>query len=407
MAVAKIGEITYDTLASAVTAANAASGEAVIELISDIELAQNLTITGNVTISGAHIINRTTAYVKTLFTVKAGGVLTLDGGLVLDCGNEWTFDMDVYNEALASGTRVSDIYTILASEEGGVVATARVFTVAGTLNLNNCMIRNHYSTNQGLITTSTGATVNLNGVHIAHCANATNSGCVVEASAANIHVNINDGTLIDGNHSGNNHGQFRIYSGAVLTMNGGTIQNTTGCNANGVVVGLYGEGSTFIMNSGSIINNTGVIGANNGRNASIYVHRKATMIMNGGLISYNVGYGSGGIDAPYTTATNGSTLTINGGSVICNVSVSGQEYQDIRGGEAVTITGGTFTQDVSAWCAEDFAAVQLADGTWGVKTTLFQAFACVDGVVHKADMYACVSGRIYKVSGIQTRLDLN
>lgn len=407
MAVAKIGEVTYETLADAVSAANSAGGQTTIELISDIELAQNLTISGDVTIRGAYVINRIATYVKTLFTVKAGGTLTLDGGLVLDCGNEWSFDMDGFNAASSSGTRVTDSYAFLTSEDGGVIATAYVFSVTGTLNLNNVTIQNHYSTTQGLISTLSGATINLNAAHIYHCTNATSSGLVATASTTKIYIYVNEGTIIENNHVGNNHGLFRLYSGSVLIMNGGIIRNTTGINSNGVVVGLYGAGSTFIMNDGVITNNIGIYGASNGRNASIYVHQKATMIMNGGSISYNTGYGSGGIDAPYTTATNGSTVTINGGSVTHNYSVMSQDYIDIRGGTALTITGGTFTQDVSQWCTEDYAAVKLPDGTWGVKTTLFQAYACVDGVVYEADMYVCMNGIICKVDGIQSCLDLN
>lgn len=407
MAVAKIGEITYETLAEAITVANSTEDGAIIELVSDIDLTQNLTISGNVTISGAYTINRTTAYVKTLFTVKAGGVLTLDDGLILDCGNEWTFNMDGYNEASSTGTKVADYYAFLASEEGGVVATAYVFSVTGTLNLNKVTIRNHYSATQGLISTSSGATINLNSVHIHHCTNATNSGLIVTASASRIYIYVNDGTIIENNHVGNNHGLFRLYSGSVLTMNGGIIRNTTGINSNGVVIGLYGAGSTFIMNDGIITNNTGICGANNGRNASIYVHQKATLIMNGGSISYNTGYGSGGIDAPYTVVGNGSTVTINGGSVTHNYSVANQDYIDIRGGEAITITGGTFTQDVSQWCVDGYGVVQLPDGTWGVKTTLFEAYVCVDGKIYKADLYVCKNKTIYKVKWIQSRLDLN
>lgn len=407
MAVAKIGDSTYDTLAEAVTAANAIDNGATIELISDIALGQKLTVTKNITIVGEYTINRTTSYVGTLFTVNSGKTLTLDGGLVFDCCNNWTIDMDRYNSALMTGERVSDVYVFLTPADGGVVATARVFSVAGTLNLNNVTIKNHYSTNQGLIATSNGATINLNGCHITHCASAKGSGLIVDASGSSIRVNINDGTLIDANFAGNNHGLFKMYSGAVTTMNGGTIQNTTGCNANGVVIGLYGTGSTFIMNGGVITNNSAAAGASNSRNASIYVHRNATLIMNDGLISYNTGYGSGGIDAPYTTAGSASTVTINGGSIVHNVSIAGQDYADIRGSTQITITGGTFTQDVSQWCADDFGAVLLPDGTWCVKTTLFQAYVCVDGAIYKADMYTCMNGIIYKVDGIQSRLDLN
>ena len=67
MSVAKIGEVTYDTLAAAIAAAD---DGAVVELISDVELAQNINITKNITITGSYTINRTTSYVATLFTIK-------------------------------------------------------------------------------------------------------------------------------------------------------------------------------------------------------------------------------------------------------------------------------------------------------------------------------------------------
>ena len=409
MAVAKIGDTTYDTLSAAITAANATSGSVIIDLIDNIVLASNLTIQNNITIQGNYTMSRTTSYIGTLFTIKANKVLTLDGGIVLECGNNWTMDMEIYNNALYSAIQLSSYTDFFTPEDGGVSVTAPVFNTTGTLNLNNITIRNHFGVSQRLVTANSGAKINLNGAQILHCAIGNNSGLVVDAANSTIQVTINEGTLIDDCFVGNNHGLFKMYSGAKTTMNGGVISNIRGYNSNGVVIGLYGTGSTFTMNGGSITHVCGIMSASNGRNAPIYVHRNGVFIMNGGTIAYNMGTSCGGIDAPYTTDGYTSTVTINNGVVAYN-QVTIPTYAnncDIRGNDKVYITGGTYTQDVSRWCTEDYAAVQLSDGTWGVKTTLFQAYACMDGIIYKADMYVCKNGVIYKVDGIQSRLVLN
>lgn len=409
MAVAKIGDITYDTLSAAIAAANATSGSVIIDLIDNIVLASNLTIQNNITIQGNYTMSRTTSYIGTLFTIKANKVLTLDGGIILECGNNWTMDMEIYNNALYSAIQLSSYTDFFTPEDGGVSVTAPVFSTTGTLNLNNITIRNHFGVSQRLVSASSGAKINLNGVQILHCAIGNGSGLVVDAANSTIQVTINEGTLIDDCFVGNNHGLFKMYSGAKTTMNGGAISNIRGYNSNGVVIGLYGTGSTFTMNDGSITYVSGIMSPSNGRNAPIYVHRNGVFIMNGGTIAYNMGTSCGGIDAPYTVDGYTSTVTINDGVVAYN-QVAIPTYAnscDIRGNDKVYITGGTYTQDVSHWCSEDYAAVQLPDGTYGVKTTLFQAYACVDGVIYKADMYTCMNGIIYKVDGIQSCLDLN
>jgi len=351
---AQVGEEKYETLAEAVVAANEA-GDATIVLLSDVTLGEKLTFSGNVTISGDVTITRDDAYTGTLFSVNAGAALTLDGGLTIDGGNNYSFNSVAYKADLEAMLQVvkADSAKWFTPEEGAPVAAAyMITTTGGTVNLNDVTIQNNYSTNSGVVSVGANSTVNLTGAKITHCANITNSGLAVNASGAGIQVNMNDGTVIDGNHVGGNHGIFKIYSGAVLTMNGGEVKNTTGWNSNGTVVGLYG--GTFIMNGGTICSNSSVYGDSNGRNAAIYLHSNSTMEMHGGTICHNTGRSRGGIDSSKAT----SKLTITGGAVLDNISVAGNSTADIGGTTGTwAISGGTFTQDVSKWLTPDTGLV--------------------------------------------------
>lgn len=413
MAVAKIGELTYDTLADAIAAANEAESATTITLVTDIAINQIYTISKDITISGSYIITRYkddngNYYTGTLFTVNAGASLTLDGGLIIDGGNHWVIDMETYNEDLYSMTRVmtADCEKYFTLVEGEPRATAfMIVSNGGAINLNNVTFQNNFSTNSGIVKAGANSTITLTGAKITHCASTRGNGLAVNANGANINVTMNDGTIIDGNHIGGNHGVFLVYSGALFTMNGGQITNTTGWDSNGVAIGMYN--GRCIMNGGGIGYNSSIFGQNNGRNSAVYVHSNSTMIMNGGVIYCNIGKDYAGGIASYKSS---STLIVTGGSIINNVSLNNGEIGDdihFSNGGTVEVSGGTFTQDVSQWCVDGYGVVQLPDGTWGVKTTVFQAYACVDGVISEADMYACVNGIIYKVDGIQSRLNLN
>lgn len=369
--VAMVSGKAYATLKDAVAAANAVDGGATVIMLSDVTLGEKLTISGNVTISGACTITRADTYTGTLFTVNAGATLTLDGGLTIDGGNNYKFDRDAYDADAADwNTSIAKENSAkwFTPEEGAPVATAYMITLdkgtsaeafGGTVNLNDVTIQNNYSTNIGIVNAAQYTETNLNGAKITHVAATQSSGVVVRASGAGIKVNMNEGTIIDGNHVGGNHGIFMIYSGTVFTMNGGEITNNTGWNSNGVAVGVYW--ATFNMKGGKICSNTGVYGPSNGRNAAIYLHSGHTFEMTGGTICCNSGRSRGGIDAPY----DNGTAIIKGGEVLDNISRSGNDTADVLGTSAMQITGGTFTQDVSKWLAPDTGLVyDEATGTY-------------------------------------------
>lgn len=407
MAVAKIGDTTYDTLSAAVIAANAMTGNVIIDLIDNIALTGNLNINNNITIQGSYTMSLIDSYTKTIFTVKKDKSLTLDGGLVIECGNHWSINEETYWNAYENCLKLSSYTEFFTPEETGITVTGNLFSVPGTLNLNNVTIQNFFSISNRIVAASAGGKINLTGAQILHCAQTKGSGLVVDAANSTITITMNDGTLINDCYVGANHGLFKVYSGTTLIMNGGTISNIKGWDSNGVAIGSVS--GYFIMNGGTITGVVGIMSQLNGRNAPVYIHRNAVFIMNGGSIINNYGTSCGGVDAPYTTEGYTGYAEINGGTVAHN-NVSFPQYEnskDVRGGEKISISGGIFSQNVSQWCTEDYAAVQLPDGTWGVKTTLFEAYVCVDGVIYEADLYVCINGVISKVSGIQSRLDLN
>ena len=376
--VAQVDGIGYDSFADAVKAANAVEGGATVTLLADVTLGEKLTISGNVTIVGEHTITRADGYTGTLFTVNKGAELTLDGGLVVDGGNEWTMNMEAYKADLASFAVVPKAESAkwFTPEKDAPVATAfMITTTGGTVNLNDVTIQNNYSVSSGIVSAGANSTITLTGAKISHVAATQGNGVVANVSGANINVTVNEGTVIDGNHVGGNHGIFKIYSGAVLTMNGGEIKNTTGWNSNGIVVGLYW--GTFNMKGGRICSNSAANGPDNGRSAAVYLHSGHTFNMSGGEICHNRGGSRGGVDAPYS---NGS-VSITGGYIGDNSS-----YYEERGYGAsyppdvnlptngtASITGGSFTQDVSKWLAPNTGLVYDAEtGTYSLTNKLFE-----------------------------------
>lgn len=373
-AVAKIGDTPYATLKEAIEAANAANkgatitlltnatlegddliiskpitlkGTATITLGSDVVLANKTTIAGNITIEGQRTLQRADSYTGTFFAVNSGATLTLDGDLTIDGGNNYAFDKDGLISDCVNRVRVykADSAKWFTPEEGAPVATAFMMTTkGGTINLNKVTIQNNYSTSSGVVLAEANSTINLNGATITHIASTQGNGVAVNASGANIAVNMYDGTKIDGNHAGANHGMFKVYSGTVFTMYGGEITNNTACNSNGTVVGIYW--GSFYLKGGKICTNYGVYGENNGRNSAIYGHSGHVFVMSGGSICHNSG-AYGGLDAPYN---NGQT-EITGGSVVDNVSTTDNPNCDVNAGEQIHITGGQYSQDITHYLA--------------------------------------------------------
>lgn len=346
--VAEVNGKQFETLSEAVAAANAIEGGATVKLLKNVTLGEKLTISGNVTIEGKYTITRADDYTDTLFTVNKGAELTLDGGLVIDGGNEWSVDMGAYNKALAETTK-GTFANYVTPEEGGVAATAPMFSVSGTVNANDVTIQNVYkNSGTGVFDIKANAVLNMKSATIRHIA-ANGSNAVAYLTNGSVWT-INEGTLIDGNFGGGNGGLCRNDSGLIV-MNGGTIQNSMDANGNGSVFMMYG--GTFEMNGGTICSNTATNGVQNGRNSAVYLHSNGKMTMTGGSICHNTGTSFGGID----TYKGSAALTITGGMVYDNVSIDGWTRHDVNMIGNTAISGGWYSQDVTEWCAEGYFCV--------------------------------------------------
>ena len=396
MAVAMINDISYETLADAIMAANNSEDGATIVLTSDIEFDAALTISKNIVLEGNYTITRALSYSGTFLTVNNGATLTIKD-VTIDGNNNWTFDKVSYDEALYSKTVISNASVFITSQENAPIANKDIFIVKGSMILNNTTIRNHMGISGSNVFDLTGTIILNNGTIITH--NAAPSDSTIVAMNGGSTFIINDGAEINDTYAGRNGGISRCNNSTII-MNGGIITGTNSVNTSGTVFMMYGTGAYFEMNGGEISNNTGVAGSSNSRNAAIYLHSNGQMVMNGGVITGNVGITAGGI----TYRNDSSVLTINNGYVGNNTAVEEGYDDDIQANSNAQISGGTFTQDVSQWCADGYAIIQLPDGTWNVKTTLFQIYTCINGIMHKCDMYVCINGTIKKIDQMQSNL---
>ena len=393
--VAMIGETKYTSLAKAIEAANKATEtEITITLVHDAEIGATQTIKKDITIEGEYTINWTNIK-KSMFTISSGAELTLDGGVVIECGNEWELDEDLYDYYLQNPYAADGLNRLVNLDPDGIDmypitsengkndfgATAHLINNNGTLNMDEVTIQNFYSFSlyrnksgdnklytsddyscsdgKNLIVAGKNSVTNLNdGAVFQHNASG-NGGLIVNASSAKA-VNV-DGAEVKDNYAGQNGGMFKIYY-TPMNLKDGYIHDNMGSNCNGVVVMLFGAGSQLNMSGGEICSNSAVRGYTNGFNSSVYLHNKSEMYMTGGRICCNVGCQGGGIYAKYP---DNCFLDITFGYVIDNVSVSGTGYHDV-GGQWVSdddywgnredlakvwgIKGGVYTQDVSKWC---------------------------------------------------------
>ena len=393
---AQIGDNKYETFADAVAAANAVEGGATIVLTNDVVLGEKLTITGDVTISGGvnanaksaekeYTITRADNYTGTLFIVNAGATLTFDDGVVVDGGNNWTFNKEQYEADLVNGTSVQTGFNnYVTSEDGDPIATAAMFNVQGKVVLNNATIQNHMgNANQRLFYLNGTSSLFLNnGATIKHCATA-GKATVAYLDSANSKLTIAKGAKITDNYGSQHAALIRCEKGT-FDMTGGEISGNYGAASNGSVL-VMRSGSAFNMSGGTISNNSSVIGNGGGNTPCIMLYNGAIMNMTGGEISNNTGYVTGGI-----LAQNGVELTISGGKVVNNVSLGAdyQDYNDIYGSDTTSISGGTFTQDVRDWLAEGYMLVDNGDGTYGVKQ---EPTVLVNGTDEYASIYEALN----------------
>ena len=192
------------------------------------------------------------------------------------------------------------------ASEGEEFAGYELFTVAGTLTLNDGTVLQNSRTSS---LTSNSAVVYMNG--------------------NNAKMVINDGAKITGNYGGSGSAIGGSGNGWSVVMNGGEISNnvcqctSTGTGYEGGTIYLKGGSSkyaSFEMNGGLITNNVGPVAGTGG----VSVNQYANAVFNGGSIVNNDGGTKGGaISTTGSSATKLSSVTINGGTFKNNTCKSG------------------------------------------------------------------------------------
>ena len=177
---------------------------------------------------------------------------------------------------------------------------------------------------------------------------ATSDGCVLivngsltlnDRNSGSTHTNtkLPAGGVITGGSTSGDGGGIVINSGAVLTMNGGTIYGNRGSSEISFGGGVYINGGTMTMTGGAAIkgNSTG------GYGGGIFIGSGGTFTLSGGEISGNTAnYGGGGI-----TINSGSSMTMSGGAITGNSASyfgGGGVYVNGNAG-SFTISGGTIS----------------------------------------------------------------
>ena len=395
-------EVEFKTLAEAIAAANAMEDGATVTLLQDATFSENFIIKKNITITGAYTITRADNYTGALFTVNAGATLTLDGGLVIDGGNEWIFDEDGYEAALWANNVDYSGFAFVTSEAGAPIASSKMITISakGSVVMNEATIQNHMGGNQcGLFSVSGSLTLN-EGATLKH--NASSHTSTIASVADGALVTINKGALITGNYYAKNGGLFQ--TAGMIVMNGGEISHNRGVNTNGTVAMLYTGNPQFILNDGLICDNSSVRGSGAGRCAPFYLRSSTDKFeMHGGSICCNVSPGYGGIDGYH----GGSTITITGGYIGDNVSIANSKYADIyvnAGYCTATISGGTFTQDVSKWLAPGVGLIKDENGLYSTTTEVAEYDGKKFTSIHKA-LIAAHSGDRDAVKTVKVLVD--
>ena len=185
------------------------------------------------------------------------------------------------------------------------------------------------------------------------------------------------------------NGQFGIgaYDNSTVTINGGTVESgwyaiagngsgvqTTAITINGGTLVSTSDYAIYHPQSGTLTINDGAVvyGA-----AGAIAMKRGNLVVNGGTLTSkgigdtgNWGDGTGNLGkaalnfcAPYgdvAATIKGGTITAEGDAVLIDAQPTA--------GKTVTlaIEGGTYSSDVSKYCAAGFTATPNADGTYGI-----------------------------------------
>ncbi|MBQ5897107.1 MAG: hypothetical protein IIW81_01440, partial [Oscillospiraceae bacterium] len=324
----------------------------IIELLKDIVLGEKVTINRDITISGGDTdedgenegftITRDDDYTGTLIDVN--DTLTLDDGVIIDGGNNWTFDEEQYFEdmeaCLSETPNANNPRTYTHSEEGGAKSTDAMINVDGEVIMNDATIQNNWADrtkfNDGAVfEVNEGAEVTLNeGAEIEHIRSSVFGQ--VEGT-----VTMNDGVIKDV-HGENCNGGVMDIRGGTVNINGGEITDVSvlglNKNGNGIVAQVYGENSKLNINGGKIHDNAS-FSPGNGWGSVIYLNVGGDFTMTDGEI-----YNTKSDICTAFVANRGTTVELLGGTIVVDNNTHSTRFEslfygDVTIGEDMEIIG--------------------------------------------------------------------
>ena len=188
----------------------------IIEAYEDIHMDKSITIDANydITIDGKnHNImyantSSNTWYTGQLFNVKSNGQLKLLD-LVIDGNNNYSFDIESYNNDLHNSVKVTDVMKYVVPEPNKPSITSTLISNSGTLIVKDSTIKNIYTAKSAsIISASSNSTTTYDNSIIKNCFS-NGSGLAVNANGASSRIFIEGDTLIDNNYIASNGGIFK------------------------------------------------------------------------------------------------------------------------------------------------------------------------------------------------------
>ena len=281
-----------------------------INLNDNIAINNNISITGNVLINGnGYTISYGNAYSAKLF--KVTGSLELLN-MKLNGNNNWNWK----NEEDRFKTDVYGNETTL--NIGDKIINSNVFEVTGNLKLTNSTVHDYFFTGSDGDTNSfIKATGENSKVIIDNSVVENLYGTFIYMT--NGKVELNNNSKIINSYGLGNKGALLKMNGGELLINNATLKDNCGMARSGSLIGAVNN-SLITFNDGLIDNNVAKYHGSNSTGSMITLETGAGFVMNGGVISNNVGTLSSVIATRWTNNPDDRGVILNGGIIKNNTA---------------------------------------------------------------------------------------
>ena len=346
-------------------------------------------------------------------------------GALLTVSTKNTFNL--YRGTLDSSAVIQN-----GSTYGGVVTNSGTLNMYGGKMIGGIGARGggiYYSSNTASEFNMYGGTLDAYNV-------VTSWGTLIQTNGK---INLYNGRMIGGTHtiSGNSksnyynssgyYGAITLLNGAVMTVNGGVIQDGTAIrevvyNEDGSIVGIRHPGGNIHVKSGATLNINGGIIANGtayGTGGNLNIDAGATVNMTGGVIkdgkAYKVDFDASANGSHGGNVLDNGTFNMSGGTIEGGISYDapGGNVSVYSTNALFNMTGGVIKNGVSTSARKGSGNVGVwyhAGNLEGTKIAFDMSgglITCDDGFEAPAGMYAGGIRSYYSGEGYQKRVRIS